>query len=214
MIAPLRRASRCIRSVALLGLLAVMVGACAPASAPSSAEVDLAAEEAAIHAALDRWHAAAAASDVATYAGLLAEDAIFLGTDASERWTKEELLAYARPRFEAGRGWVMRSIRRDLRVDPSGTIAHFDEELEARSLGPSRGSGVLVRRAGVWLILHYNLAVTVPNERFAALRSLLRSEALLGPEEASAAGWLAGSWVGRGAAGERVEEHWTHPAAG
>ena len=37
----------------------------------------------------------------------------------------------------------------------------------------------LTRRwaSGVWKIVHYNLAITIPNERFAQVRELLEAEA-------------------------------------
>ena len=55
-----------------------------------------------------------------------------------------------------------------------GDVAWFDEDLDAANLGPARGSGVLVRGDdGVWRIAHYNLAITVPNERFDRVRAVL-----------------------------------------
>ena len=56
-----------------------------------------------------------------------------------------------------------------------GDAAWFDEDLETANLGPSRGSGVLERGAdGRWRIAQYNLAITVPNERFREVRTLLQ----------------------------------------
>jgi len=127
-----------------------------------------------IAAVLDDWHAAAAASDLERYLGHMTEGAIFLGTDATERWDRAQLRAYASAPFAAGRGWRMRSIRRDVIV--RGDVAFFDEDLEAVNLGPARGSGVLVRDAGGrWRIAHYNLALTIPNDRFDEVRDLLRT---------------------------------------
>lgn len=125
-----------------------------------------------IDAVLDDWHAAAAASDLPRYLAHLTEDAIFLGTDATERWTVEQLRAYAEAPFAAGRGWRMRAVRRDVVV--RGDVAWVDEDLDAVNLGPARGRAVLVREAdGVWRIAHYDLAITVPNERFEAVRSAI-----------------------------------------
>lgn len=89
-----------------------------------------------IDAVLDGWHAAAAASDEEAYFALMTPDAIFLGTDATERWTREELRAYAHPHFAARNGWVMRSVRRD--VYAQGDVAWFDEDLDTENLGPPR----------------------------------------------------------------------------
>jgi ketosteroid isomerase-like protein len=131
-----------------------------------------------IETVIDDWHDAAARSDLERYMAHLTDDAIFLGTDATERWTKAQLLEYARAPFAEGRGWVMRPVRRDVMIDRGGSLAFFDEDLEAVNLGAARGSGVLrLEPDGRWRIAHYNLAITVPNERFEAVRDLLRSEA-------------------------------------
>ena len=128
-------------------------------------------EEAAIRSTLDAWHEAAARSDEAAYFELMTRDSIFLGTDATERWTRDQFRAYAHAPFSEGRGWVMRATRRVIHVE--GDLAWFDEDLETVNLGPARGSGVLVRDDLGWRIAQYNLAITVPNERFDAVRALL-----------------------------------------
>jgi len=133
-------------------------------------------DRAAIAAMLDDFHDAAASSDEERYFAHFTEDGVFLGTDATERWGVAAFRTYAHPHFAAGRGWVMRSIRRDVVV--RGDVAWFDEDLETRNLGPARGSGVVERGAGgVWRIAQYNLAITVPNERFDAVRTLLAEPA-------------------------------------
>ncbi len=133
-------------------------------------------DRAAIAAMLDDFHDAAASSDEERYFAHFTDDGVFLGTDATERWDVAAFRAYAHPHFAAGRGWVMRSIRRDLVV--RGDVAWFDEDLETRNLGPARGSGVVERGAdGLWRVAQYNLAITVPNERFDAVRTLLAEPA-------------------------------------
>ncbi|GAB5544953.1 MAG: nuclear transport factor 2 family protein [Sandaracinaceae bacterium] len=130
-------------------------------------------ERGAIDAVIDGWHAAAARSDEDAYFALMTPDAIFLGTDATERWTRDALRAYAHPHFAVGNGWVMRATRRDVYVQ--GDVAWFDEDLETENLGPARGSGVLRRTPDGWRLAHYNLAITVPNDRFHSVRELLRA---------------------------------------
>ena len=147
---------------ALLVSLAATTCSKAPPAAPPSKE--------AIAAVLDDWHDAAAHAEEDRYFGHLAEDAVFLGTDAKERWDKAAFRAYAHPHFAKGKAWSFRSVRRDIAVDPSGLIAWFDEDLETQNLGPARGSGVLVNRGSGWKISQYNLAITVPNERFQAVK--------------------------------------------
>ncbi|MCB9612733.1 MAG: nuclear transport factor 2 family protein [Sandaracinus sp.] len=136
---------------------------------PATATTTQSNAEAAVEAVLDDWHAAAAESDLPRYLGHLTPDAIFLGTDATERWTVDQLRAYAEAPFAAGRGWRMRAVRRAVVV--RGDVAWVDEDLDAVNLGPARGRGVLVHDDGVWRIAHYDLAVTVPNERFEAFRA-------------------------------------------
>lgn len=129
--------------------------------------------ELAVAAVLDDWHAAAAAADEERYFGHLADDAVFLGTDATERWTKPEFRAYAHPHFSRGRAWTFHAVRRHIAIDPEGRYAWFDEALATESLGPARGSGLLRLEDGRWRIVHYDLSLTIPNERFAEVHALL-----------------------------------------
>ncbi|MFT3769297.1 MAG: nuclear transport factor 2 family protein [Minicystis sp.] len=132
-------------------------------------------DEAAIAAMLDDWHDAAAKADEARYFGHLAEDSVFLGTDAKERWDKAAFLAYAHPHFAKGKAWSFRAARRAITFG-GPDIAWFDEDLVTARLGPARGSGVAVRRGGRWVIAQYNLALTVPNERFEAVKKAIAGE--------------------------------------
>jgi len=160
----------------LSGLVAELGIACGGVQAAST---DPGAADA-VGQVLDDWHAAAAASDEARYFGHFTADAVFLGTDATERWSRSEFRAYAHPHFEASRGWAFRSVRRDVVLGGSvteGALAWFDEDLATENLGPARGSGVMRFEAGRWRIVHYNLTITVPNERFGAVRALLASDA-------------------------------------
>jgi hypothetical protein len=113
---------------------------------------------------LDDFHAAAAAADGARYFGHFAADGVFLGTDATERWTVEAFRAYAKPHFDQGKGWTYKVTERHLDVDPAGVYAWFDEALENAKLGACRGSGVLRREAGAWKIVQYNLTIPIPND--------------------------------------------------
>lgn len=124
---------------------------------------------------LDAWHAAAAHGDAERYFALMTERAVFLGTDATERWHRDAFRRYAAPHFEDGEGWTFRATRRAIVLHESHRVAWFDEDLATGRLGPARGSGVAVRdEAGRWRIAHYNLALTVPNGRFPAVRDALR----------------------------------------
>ena len=160
-----------------------------PHPAPEPAPVvDLEWETTVIGAVLDSWHAAAAAADEARYFGHLTDDAIFLGTDATERWDKASFRRYAHPHFAKGKAWSFEAIRRDVVVD--GDRAWFDEDLATPNLGPARGSGVLRKLNGRWRIAHYNLAITVPNSRFKSVKALLAGQPA--PPPATHAGTVTG----------------------
>lgn len=123
---------------------------------------------------LDRWHQAAASADEATYFSLMSEDAVFIGTDATERWSLSAFRAYAHPHFARGKAWSFRATKRHVVVQPSALVAWFDEELETERLGPARGSGVLVRTpASGWRIAHYVLSIPIPNDKFAAVKATI-----------------------------------------
>lgn len=117
-----------------------------------------------IEAFLDDFHLAAAEADAERYFAHFTDDAVYLGTDAGERWTVADFRAYAEPYFSKGRGWVYVASERNVTVAASGTFAWFDERLQNAKYGEVRGSGVLERQAGAWRIRQYNLAFPVPND--------------------------------------------------
>jgi hypothetical protein len=150
--------------------LALSSNGCAPAA------FDRASAEREVARSLADFHDAAARADETRYFGHFAPDAVFLGTDATERWDLAAFRAYAHQRFASGHGWVYHPQRRSITFASDGTVAWFDEDLMGERAGPTRGSGVLVASGGRWLIVQYNLAFTVPNERFDDLRKMLEGK--------------------------------------
>jgi ketosteroid isomerase-like protein len=122
---------------------------------------------------LDAWHLAAANAKEDDYFGHLAEDAIFLGTDATERWDKVAFQKFAHPYFAKGKAWTFSATRRGIIVSGDGKLAWFDEDLKTQNMGPCRGSGVLRLEKGAWKIVHYNLTLTIPNDKLAAVKKVL-----------------------------------------
>ena len=141
-------------SLAFLVVLAA-AGCRASTSPPTVADVE---------AVIDDWHAAAAAADEVRYFGHFASDAVFLGTDDSERWTIAEFRAYARTPFSEGRGWTYRPRERHVLFADDGGLAWFDEKLDNDRYGRVRGTGVLRRTGEGWKIVHYSLSFPIPNE--------------------------------------------------
>ncbi len=140
-----------------------------PSDAASSAQPD----EHAVSAVIDDWHDAAAAADEERYFGHMTDGAVFLGTDASERWTKAQFRAYAHPYFAKGKAWSFRSVRRAVTFSTDGAVAWFDEDLATPNLGPSRGSGVLVFDGTAWRIAQYDLSVPIPNGLFDQVKKII-----------------------------------------
>jgi len=160
----------------LLSVLACRTGAPAGpvTAAPPGPEAgrDAAAEEAAIRAVLDDWHAAAAAADGARYFGHMSSDSVFLGTDASERWPLADFRAFCEPYFARGVGWLYEPRERHVAVQ--GELAWFDERLWNDKYGLCRGTGVLRREGAAWRIAHYSLTLLVPNELAPDVVKLIR----------------------------------------
>ncbi len=121
-------------------------------------------EERRVAQVLDELHEAASRADFEHYFSLLTEDAIFIGTDAKERWTIGQFKAYTKPYFDQGKGWTFVFTSRHVYISGSGQTAWFDETLENAKYGACRGSGVLVKRDGNWKVAQYNLTVPIPNE--------------------------------------------------
>ena len=112
---------------------------------------------------LDRLHAAAAAADEATYFGLFAEDAVFIGTDATERWDLPAFRAFATPHFAEAPAWAYTPVERHVALGPRGRVAWFDEVLDHERYGRVRGSGVLVREGRELKVAQYVLSFPIPN---------------------------------------------------
>jgi hypothetical protein len=131
----------------------------------------------AINQTLNRWHGAAAKSDFKTYFDLMADKSFFVGTDSSEVWSKKAFMKFAKPYFDKRKAWNFKPLNRHIYT--SGIypdIAWFDETLDTW-MGVCRGSGVLINDNGHWLIKHYVLSLTVPNNQMNAVIKLLQSKA-------------------------------------
>ncbi len=111
-----------------------------------------------IAAVLDDWHQAASVADEARYFGYFASSGIFMGTDATERWTMAEFREWAKPQFKRKSAWSFKPRDRHVELSADRRTAWFDEMLDTPNLGLCRGSGVLVLTGGKWKIAQYNLS--------------------------------------------------------
>lgn len=123
-------------------------------------------EERAAALVLDTLHREAAEADGAAYFDLFTPDAVYIGTDVSERWSIAEFRGYAEPYFNRGQGWTYTPRSRSLTLAPLDCrcVVWFDEALDSASYGTSRGTGVVVRgEDGRWRIALYALTFPIPN---------------------------------------------------
>ncbi len=113
-------------------------------------------------ATLNNFHQAAANANQEAYFQLMHDDFIFLGTDGSERWTKQAFEDFVRPYFSKGVGWRYTPTEQNI-TKVSAEILFFDELLSHKKYGQCRGSGVLVKVGATWQLMQYNLSIPVPN---------------------------------------------------
>ncbi|MCW9707032.1 nuclear transport factor 2 family protein [Fodinibius salsisoli] len=142
----------------IVGVVAlVLLGSC-------SAQPEVKPSKQKVSAILNGWHQAAAQANFDQYFSYFSGDsAIFMGTDATERWTITEFKEYAKPHFERGRAWNFTPVERHIYFSNDGATAWFDESLDTPNLGPARGTGTLVKQDTTWKIAHYNLSIPIPN---------------------------------------------------
>jgi len=115
-----------------------------------------------VDALMDGLHRDAHEANFNDYFARYTPDAIFLGTDKTERWTIAEFKDYAKPAFADGHGWTYTVVERNW--EGNGNTRWFDEILFNEKLGHCRGTGVVKLQEGEWKIAHYALTMLVPNE--------------------------------------------------
>ena len=147
-----------VLSISGLSILALLVSSC---RAPV-ARADL--SNGSIETMLREFHHRAAVADFDGYFDLFHPSGVFLGTDATERWSVAEFKDFARPHFQREPAWVFTPKEQQVTIASSGEFAWFEEVLESESYGECRGTGVVVRVDDGWKIGQYNLTVPIPND--------------------------------------------------
>lgn len=113
---------------------------------------------------INKWHKDAAIANGDSYFNLMTEDAIYIGTDETEHWTKNQFKSFAKPYFDAGKAWDFTATERNIYFGTDKKVAWFDELLNTW-MGVCRGSGVMEKIGGKWKLKHYHLAVAIPNDK-------------------------------------------------
>ena len=125
-----------------------------------------------IDSMINQWHHAAAIADEKTFFGSMTEDGIYIGTDATERWLRDELAAWSKKYFDRETAWSFIPLSRNVTIGPGGQIAWFDELLDTW-MGVCRSTGIVVKTDEGWKIRHYQLSITVPNEKIDVFKKLI-----------------------------------------
>jgi len=128
-----------------------------------------------IDARLTAWHLAASQADFDTYFSMLDKDAVYVGTAKEEVWSKQAFMDFSKPYFDKGKAWDFKKITRNVYLFDNQNYASFDETLHTW-MGVCRGSGVLQYKNGKWLIKHYVLSLTVPNDKVQSVIKTIASE--------------------------------------
>ncbi len=141
----------------------------------SCASIPQAQEKQQIDKILNNWHHAAAVADENAFFGVFAKDGIYIGTDATEHWTAQDLKEWSVKAFAKESAWDFKPYDRHIFFSKDGKTAWFDELLTTW-MGTCRGSGVMQKMGDKWKIAHYHLAVAVPNEKINDYLQLLKEE--------------------------------------
>lgn len=116
-----------------------------------------------VNAFMDEWHDDAANTRMA-YFDKIAKDGVYIGTDRSEHWTRDEFKAWSKKYFDAKEAWTFKATRRNVFATPDKSLIWFDELLDTKNMGHAMASGVIRKTAKGFEIVHYQLSVAVPNE--------------------------------------------------
>ena len=125
-----------------------------------------------IDSLVNAWHHAAAVADEDAFFGFMSADGIYIGTDASERWLRDELKVWSKKYFDTDKAWDFKPLSRTINIGPGNHIAWFDETLDTW-MGVCRSTGILEKRNDQWKLVHYQLSIAVPNDKIDGYRLLI-----------------------------------------
>ena len=150
-----------MKQIILLYAIALILNSCAPVKKTDTADFKEIKDE--VNVILNDWHLAATEANYNSYFGKMDSVAVFIGTDASENWTKKEFSNFSKPYFDKGKAWDFKTLERNVYVNSDANFVWFDELLNTW-MGTCRGSGVLEKKDNTWVIKHYVLSVAIPND--------------------------------------------------
>lgn len=115
-----------------------------------------------VSAFIDEWHDDAAHARLA-YFDKMAKDGIYIGTDKTELWNRDEFKAWAKRFFERKSAWAFKATKRNIYMSEDKKFIWFDELLDTQ-MGVCQASGVIRKTDRGFEIQHYQLSIAVPNQ--------------------------------------------------
>lgn len=128
-----------------------------------------------IDSLINQWHHAAAIADEEAFFGFMTKEAVYIGTDATERWLRDELAEWSRKYFERSSAWDFTPLSRNITLAPAKNLAWFDELLDTQ-MGTCRSTGVVEKVDDQWKLVHYQLSLTLPNDKLEEFQKLIGKE--------------------------------------
>lgn len=110
---------------------------------------------------LDEWHDDAAHARIA-YFDKIAADGVYIGTDKTERWLRDDFKVWAEKYFKRPVAWAFKPFNRHIAMTPDQSLIWFDEQLHTQ-MGICQASGVVRQTSKGFEIVHYQLSIAVPN---------------------------------------------------
>lgn len=128
-----------------------------------------------IDSLMNAWHHAAAVADEDAFFGRMTADGIYIGTDPTERWLRDELKEWSKEYFKRETAWAFTPLSRNIVYTPGQKVAWLDELLDTW-MGVCRSTAILEQIDDEWKIVHYHLSVAVPNDKLDGYRGLIGKE--------------------------------------
>jgi hypothetical protein len=143
-------------------LFAIVCILVASLAAPAHAAESDVAYRKQINAFIDEWHDDAANARMA-YFDKIAPNGIYIGTDKTELWNREQFKAWAKRFFDRKSAWSFKATKRNVYMSPDKKIIWFDELLDTQ-MGVCQASGVIRKTDTGFELEHYQLSIAVPND--------------------------------------------------
>ena len=128
-----------------------------------------------INTFVNNWHHAAAVADEDVFFGSMSDDAVYLGTDETERWVKPEFMLWSKKYFDSESAWDFKTLSRKIQFSDDLKTAWWDEKLDTW-MGVCAGAGVATLTKNGWKIRHYQLAMMIPNDKVKSVLEVLKKE--------------------------------------